>query len=490
MDITDLKLVTTNSYAVKLLRAKSYVVIISFFFKVFKDDSSKTTFSEDEMTRKLIEHLEYFTDNEIIDEETEREWLSLDEEQKAIKKLDKWSSQGYLIKYPDDSGNSYFELSSESEKVLLWIESLQKRSYVGTESRFVDILMKLKEIVENTSEDYEKRITELEKRKQEIEAEIRTIRINRSVNTFSDTQIKDRFYDVIKLSKELLSDFGEVEGNFQHIMHEIYDRHNNIQNRRGDIVFYALDALDELKEKDQGKSFYAFWKFLTEDKSQENFRSMIDAIYTLIEDKNIELTDHRFFSHLKHQLYHSGKKVIDANKKLSDKLSRIIAEKNSLQRKAAIELINQIKHEALARIQSPPSSGNFINIDTTPDLFLISSRVPSTKQESLSVRKQPKEMGGRNFDEADFTSLFNQFNIDRQKLHERVNIMLKGTGQVTLREIMESYPLTKGLTEIIAYMSIASQSDKHIISSDYPIKVPLNKDATRFIEIPQIIFNS
>ncbi len=75
-----------------------------------------------------------------------------------------------------------------------------------------------------------------------------------------------------------------------------------MQSTKGDIVYYALDALNDLKERDQGKSFYAFCKFLTEDASQENFRKMIEMIYRILNDKNIEFKEEPFLKNLKQNL--------------------------------------------------------------------------------------------------------------------------------------------------------------------------------------------
>lgn len=488
MEILDFQLLLANSSALKLVRAKSAVVILSFLHKSFQI-TDRISIAEEELVRRLIEHLEFFNDADVIEEETEREWLALDEEQKAIRKLDKWSSQGFLIKYPDESGGNLFEASSDSLKVLQWLESLKKRSFVGTESRFKDILVKLKELIDNTSEDYQKRIEELEKRRREIDAEIRQIRITRSVSTYNETQIQERFFDVVKLSKELLSDFGEVEENFYQIIKEIYTRHSNYKTTKGDIVHYALDALDELKDQHQGKSFYAFWKFLTEEASQENFRKMVETIYEILNDKNIEFKEEPFLKNLKQNLYRSGKKVIDANRKLSDRLSRIISEENSLKRKKTIELIAQIKNLALKNIENPPNKDAFIEVQTYPEVRLLSAKSLTLKQGSFALKKQPRELGGNDSLSADFSSLFNQFTVNKKKLQDRIQNFLAIKGQITLREVLEEHPLENGLAEIVTYLSIASQSDRHIISDEFPIKVPIDKDMKRMIEIPQIIFN-
>lgn len=65
----------------------------------------------------------------------------------------------------------------------------------------------MKELVEFTNEDIEKRIQLLEDKKLEIEQQIQRIKIGEDVKVFQDFEIVPRFNQLTKSAKELLSDF-------------------------------------------------------------------------------------------------------------------------------------------------------------------------------------------------------------------------------------------------------------------------------------------
>ena len=204
-----------QSVTLRILRARSAPMMLSFFHYTFKE-KNQTTISNVELVTRLSDYLGV-TGYRAADDEIDAGSLLEHDDEKARKYIEQWSNKGFLRKYPDDDGVDIHELSSDMEKVMHWVSTLQKREFVGTESRFKDIFSKLKELIDQSNKDPAQRIQELEKKKYEIEQEIKTITITGKVQVFDDTQIKERFYDVNRMSRELLSDFKEVEQNFEQI---------------------------------------------------------------------------------------------------------------------------------------------------------------------------------------------------------------------------------------------------------------------------------
>jgi hypothetical protein len=93
--------------------------------------------------------------------------------------LDAWASDehSWLRKYyPPNSDEPHFDLTPATEKAIDWLSSLEQRRFVGTESRLMTIFDLLRHLVEGTETDPGARISELERRKAEIEDEIRRAR--------------------------------------------------------------------------------------------------------------------------------------------------------------------------------------------------------------------------------------------------------------------------------------------------------------------------
>jgi len=262
-----------------------------------------------------MEELEY----EVSDDELDANTLFDDFSLRASQYIDRWSNVGFLSKYPDDEGEDQHELTSDTVKVLKWLDDLQKRDFVGTNSRFKDIFFKLQKMIEQTNENAEVRIQGLEKKKWEIENEINLLKAGMKPSVFDDTEIKEQFYDLNKMARELLSDFSEVEQNFEQIRKDIQRKYTEKDIVKGSLLVFALDALDDIEQKDQGKSFKAFWEFLMDDKKQNDFTTLTEKLYELLKERNIDYKNDRFLKNLKRYLHASGRKVIDSNRKLSEK---------------------------------------------------------------------------------------------------------------------------------------------------------------------------
>lgn len=483
MTFEDLSLQFKTARPLVLLRAKNAPFMLSFFYKVFRE-SHLTTITNTELRNKLegyMEDLEY----EEKDEELEAATLFDDYSQKATQYIDKWSNAGYLQKYPDDEGEDLHELTSDTIKVFEWIENLQRPDHIGTNSRFRDIFFKLRGMIEQSTENSELRIQELENKKWEIENEINLIKQGKKPVTYDDTEIKEEFYNLNKMARELLSDFAEVEQNFEQIRKEVQRKYNEKDIAKGSLLVFALDALDEIENKDQGKSFKAFWEFLMDEKKQQEFSQLTEKLYQLLKERDIDFNNDRFLKNLKRFLHASGKKVIDSNRKLSEKISRVLSEKNLLERRRAMELIGEIRQMAFTLTDSRIKEEAFLVIEDEPDINLIDRWELNDGREDILDTLFPDGIGGAMSDDVDLKSLFDQFTIDRKKLQKNIDSMLSDRIQVTLKEIVDNYGLENGLSEIVGYFSIASSNDHHIILEETiePIWIKERK-----LNIPMILY--
>ncbi len=484
MTFENLSLQFKTARPLVLLRAKSAPLLLSFFHKVFRH-SHVTTLTNTELRNKLESYLEDLEYSE-KDEELESTTLFDDYSLKAAQYIDKWSNAGFLRKYPDDSGDDLHELTMDTIKVFEWIEGLQRPDHVGTNSRFRDIFFKLKDMIEQSTESTELRIQDLEKKKWELENEITLLKLGKKPVIADDTEIREEFYNLNKMARELLNDFAEVEQNFEQIRKEVQRKYTEKDIAKGSLLVYALDALDEIENKDQGKSFKAFWQFLMDEKKQQELTHLTDKLYALLKDREIEFNNDRFLKNLKRYLHASGRKVIDSNKKLSEKISRVLSEKNLLERRRAMELIGEIRQMAYGLVESRVKDDDFIEIETEPAIALFDRWELHDGKDTVYETLFPDGVGGMISGDVDFRSLFDQFTIDRKKLQQNIDAMLTGeTIQVTLKQVTDRYGIKNGLSEVVGYVSIASSADHHIILEETIEPVWING---RKINVPMILY--
>ncbi|MDM8523817.1 DUF3375 domain-containing protein [Desulfococcaceae bacterium HSG8] len=482
MNYEKLTTLLSDSPAVKLLRAKNAPLILSFLYREFKQEH-RLTIANHELVSKLSDYLEEL--NYMDEDHPYSDFL-----ERSKRYIDDWCSEDnrYLRKFPDEAGTPVHELTPDTEKAFQWIRTLEKREFIGTESRFSDIFRKLRELVENSSQDPRKRVARLERKKRKIEEQIRIIEVSGKAETFSDTRVKERFYEISRLGRDLVSDFKEVEQNFKNITRSIYEKQTRENVTKGEILGYALDATDELKDSDQGKSFYTFWQFLVADHKQEELDILIGEVFNILEQRSMTDPD-PFLQKMKIYLHHAGQKVVTSNHRMIGKLSRILGEKFLLERRKTVELIAEIRKLAIERIGRPPWQESFIEIEGDCDISMVMDRPIGESPRSASFAHQPFEIGNNRITGTDLEKLFNPFEIDREMLEQNIEVCLKRGEQVTLEEIVQDVPLKNGLAEIVAYLSIASGSRRHIINQDKYVDIEWSdSDAHKKIKMPQVIY--
>jgi hypothetical protein len=480
---SDIQSFFDSSPSIKLMRAKSAPKILCFFYRLFKEKQVPYVNEED----IVVELSEFLGEYDIDEEDNRSDVLLPDFETKARQLINLWVEKGFLRNYESPDNEILYELSAYSERVVQWLEQLENREFIGTESRFKDIFNKLQELVVNTTEDVNRKITELKTQQKKIQKEIDGIMASGKVNIYDDYQIKSRVVDLTRSAKELLSDFKEVEDNFKLITRNIYLKHTDPEQTKGSILGYTFDSLDELKESDQGRSFYAFWEFLISQSRKDQWKELVQQVFRVLEERNIKYDD-VFLRQMKAYLYRSGQKVNDANDRMSEKLSRVISERELAERIKVKEAIKRIKELALSFIEKdePPKVGIVID-ENVPVVMPLEKKLNLEKAVSPVFDHQPKP-ASLHLDAVDMAELISPYAVDKQELRERIKLLLEEKKQVSLKEVLDIFPLEKGLSELLAYFSMVDGDDNHFFNADKIESIEFDAFEKKIIDVPQIIF--
>ncbi|MEO0646938.1 MAG: DUF3375 family protein, partial [Cyanobacteria bacterium J06650_10] len=238
MEYEQIKYELENSATLKLMRSGNIALVASFLYRQFKV-AQRVSIPQMELEEKLTDYLEYL--RSIYSE------ISTSKSAKTY--LNDWINAQLLRKTFEKNAESgddpVFSLTAEAEKALAWLEELQQRDeFIGTESRFLQILALLKEIEEGSTVDVETRIEQLERDRDRIQQEIDTIRATDTVDTFNETQLRERFMSANSLTRQLMSDFRAVEQKFRELTRKVQDDQLGVDSRRGTVVGKVLDADD------------------------------------------------------------------------------------------------------------------------------------------------------------------------------------------------------------------------------------------------------
>jgi flagellar motility protein MotE (MotC chaperone) len=125
--------------------------------------------------------------------------------------------------YRPGTDEAQFDLTPATEKAIAWLASLTERSFVGTESRLLTLFALLEQIATGTEDDPAKRLDDLRRKREAIDAEIARVESG-DVPLLDDTAVRDRFQQFQQLARELLSDFREVEHNFRQLDRKVREK--------------------------------------------------------------------------------------------------------------------------------------------------------------------------------------------------------------------------------------------------------------------------
>ena len=483
MDYQKLEIQLKSAPSLKLLRSRNAPLILSFLYTQFKEQGEISISNE-----KLVSQLAWYLEElNYSDEDDDLTLFGTDNYERAKKHIESWTNDNFLRNYIDDIEKTVYNvLTQHTERVFQMLDLLQERKFVGTESKFKDIFLKLKELVDNNTEDPKKKIEELEERKKKIDEEIRRIRRDGNVVKFEDYQIQSRFEDISRLTNELIGDFKEVEDIFKMITRDIYEKQSQYDLSKGRILHYTFDALDTLKESDQGKSFYAFWNFLIDEDSQDTLKALIKQVSDILEDRGIEYNN-RNLKRIKTILFQSGRKVLDSNNLLAEKLTRVIAEKHLLESRKIRETMAEIKQISLRLIEHKIPEDYGIEIELEAKIDMPMERKLGEEKIIPEFDITPETFNSK----ADLESMSNLFNPDSINIKEligNINSLLTDKQQVTLGQVIEKYPISKGLNELIGYISLINSSEKYFVNEEISDLLLFDVEENKYLKIPQIIY--
>jgi hypothetical protein len=367
--------------------------------------------------------------------------------------LDDWAQneKGWLRKfYPTGYDEPHYDLTPATEKVLTWVDNLTGKTFIGTESRLLTILELLKQMVLGTETDAESRIAELEKRRDSLDAEIEAIKSGNMV-LMDETKVRDRFMQFSSMARELLSDFRAVEHNFRQLDSQVREKIAIWDGTKGALLEQIFGDRDVIVDSDQGRSFKAFFDFLMSSRSQEEFTSLLEKVFSM--EALSAYTHDRRLRHIHFDWLEAGEHTQRTVASLSQQLRRYLDNQAYLENKRIMEILDSIAHSALqVKERMPP--GNFMPLDeAAPDIRLPMERplyTPPQKVTIDSIILDATEDG------VDLQALYDQIYVDKKELEAHIQKELQSQSQISLGVLIEKYPLSKGLAELVTYLAIAS----------------------------------
>ena len=495
MDSRYLERLFGQANSLQLLRDNKAVIVLSFLHTAFA--GGRKAIAQDELAGMLAEYLREFDEREVFDEAEEgvpSSSLFDRYQQRARNLLRDWehTRKRYLRGTNNAEGQYEYSITEHVQRAWQWLESLEQREVTGARSRLDDIFEKIRRAVENSREKTdEERIAELRQKQQELEVEINDIAAGkRSYKPFDSVRMREEYDGLLEQIRALSTDFKTLEGHFEHIRMDMLRQQATRQGSKGSLLGAALDARDALDRTPQGLSFVAFFEELRDQQRTRLYESRVQEFLKALDERQIPHNNDQPLVRLYRFLLREAEPVLDANRRIADRIMRMVAENASLDRQLLRERISEVKALLLDTEVAKA------NIDGNQDFWTIESDRASVYlplEKSLNIQNEQQKSGFAQPQAATNSDMELPMFSDEDLLL-RVEAYLKEAlstaDQQTLAQLAERYPLEAGLAEVLAYLNImAIPRNAHFIDPGQNDIFLLDAAPQQYLEGPRVIFN-
>jgi hypothetical protein len=266
----------------------------------------------------------------------------------------------------------------------------------------------------------------------------------------------------------------------------------NPDMRRGEILGTALDADEQLESSDEGQSFRAFYELLTHPDQRDGFDSLVEAVFKMPRLTSL-IGENAILQHLTTYLLDSGERVNQSNQRLAEHLRRVVDTRNVTESRRVQGLSREIKHlvsqleDNIVPLMSVRRT--FYIIEGEPDVDLSLERPLFDPPEQIAAVDRPRAASMFVDDDA-LAALYETFFIDDTLLQDNIKRLLMSRPELTLAELVASYPVTQGMAELVAYVLIAAREPRHSVDRTLydTISIQTLAGGESAVIVPRVIF--
>jgi len=492
-----------SSPTMRLLRSPQAPYIVAFLNATFKD-AGKITWGHNDLAARLADFQDQLDQSRLDQSQPDPNQQSSQNQQSGVGVL-RESAEAYLQRWSTGevrwlrrrlaaaTAEPVYELSPQSECVLRFVSEMldQRLGFVGTESRLRRIVDSLTDLAIRGNDDPQQRLDYLLAQREQIDAEIASIRQAGVAETYSPTAIRERFADTMQDLTQLQSDFRAVEESFQTITRQVHQQTLAADRQRGDILQDALDAEEQLQRADQGISFHEFVRFVLAPANQEHLEAVAQRLRQVdaLSDQPDAL---QRVEAMVPALLGEAEKVLATTHRLSKALRRLLDAKTTASRQRLAGLLADIRGLAGQLAEQPPEQTVSLQIATELDLgnaFQKAFWQPSTRFTATTMHDGEDDADDR-LDA--FKRLAQLPRIDWSAMRRSVTMALGNRDEISLAEMLQSQPSRGGVLEVLGYIQIA-HDDGHLVDRQHVEQLPLALDPaqpqqTVLFDVPRVVF--
>ncbi len=344
--------------------------------------------------------------------------------------------------------------------IFQWIDELQKENIISTEIGFLSILETIKNLVFGTLENPDEKLAKLREENTKIQKQIKKIedkKLNDEKIELLDTYlVQDTYKKIVADAEKLIFDFEFVAEKYNELKENIKDKFNIKKLSKGKILGDYLSEEAKLQEDRIVKSYNEFRKYLRPEYKEE-LDQLIKKIHDLPDIQEIE---DKFLKNLTINLWQASQNIGKIDDEIFSWLKNIFDKEYQEKLKRTYEIIQEVKKNVLLNKDNFPDKKTLIEIDGKPEIYAHRYYAEPKKKIKFAKKKIKKHTNELPQEEKD--KFANSFFLDMLRLKNNIETLLEEKDKITLKEVIDNYPVEQGLPEIIAYTMIASEGKNDI----------------------------
>ncbi|WP_373377631.1 DUF3375 domain-containing protein [Cupriavidus nantongensis] len=367
-----------------------------------------------------------------------------------------WLSEGWLSRrLPVGAPEEQYELTTDAITAIRFLQGVIRPRAVATESRLATVMQQLTRLADDTNPDPGSRREALLAERARIDRQLEDLGRG-IVDTLSTERALERTREVIALADDLTADFRRVRDDFDSLNRQLRADVLNNEGSRGQVLEQLFAGMDLIGESPAGKTFYAFWRLLTDIEQSTIFSEALTEVVSRDFAKELSSTEKRFLRNLTNRLVDEGGLVHEVLQTFSRSLRTFVQSREYLEQRRFAKVLRNSQRDALA-IKDDVRT----NQDIGFELWMTSARLRSASQWNLydpAERMQDASM--RDAPESSMSlqhiaDMVRNSEIDFALLRRNIYEFLREANVVGIDELVRAYPPTQGLGSVVGYIYLA-----------------------------------
>ncbi len=369
-----------------------------------------------------------------------------------------WVREGFLTRRDDPQRlETTFEPSPATIDAIQFIVSLEEHRPTTTESRLQLVIQQFERLAQETEADRDLRLADLQRRREQIEREIRDLAEGELMLPDAETSL-DRLRDIMQIAAELSGDFLQYREDLRAVDLHLREQILSPEGSRGEILEQLLAGDDLLGQSSVGRTFTAFFRMLNDPRQTRAVQDIVDRLLGRDFARSLSREERDKLANVFSDLYEPAQEVLDVKTELYRSLARFVRSQDFREHRVLLEALQEAQGVALAQKDEVSSRAPF-----PLDLDLSRVRLASVSQHRL---KDPTEPGvpteAEVHDAATLSvevleDLVRTNDIDLMGLSADINAVRGRAGQASIADVLRESPARQGLASVIGLMLLATQ---------------------------------